>query len=581
VDIEAWLRALGLGQYAKVFADNDIDAETLEALTAEDLKDLGVASLGHRKRLSAAIAELAREPVEPRPAAEGERRQVTVLFCDLAGYTRLGRELDAEEVHALLGRFFELVDRLIESYGGTVDKHIGDCVMGVFGAPRAHGNDPERAGRSALAIREAVPTISDGLGRPLAVHIGIASGQVVASGTGSGSFREYTVTGDSVNLAARLTNAAEEGAILISEELHRALPLRFERTELGLLSVKGHAEPIRAWVLSGLREGCPASQQPFVGRQSELGQFAGVLAACRDNESGQTIYVRGEAGIGKTRLVEEFRRRAEAAGFAAHTGLALDFGTATGQDAIRSIVRSLLGLPLGASDQDRAAAVNRALAGGLVAADRKVFLNDLLDLGQPTELRSLYDAMDNPARNGGKRQTVAELVRQESQRRPLLLVIEDVHWADRLTLEHLANLVRTVPEIRALLVMTSRIEGDPVDQAWRSEVAGSPLITIDLGPLRPQEAKSLASALMEAREEFARRCLERAAGNPLFLEQLLRHAEESTDAGLRSKVWFRPASIAWSPPTSRRCKPRRYSVSGSRWKDSGMRSITRATIAPG
>ena len=543
MDIAAWLRHLGLQQYEQAFRDHAIDGATLPTLGAEDLKELGVAALGHRKRLLAAIAELSTQAGERSPAAprtdvpmEGERRQVTVLFCDLAGYTQLSRELDAEEVHNLLGGFFELVDRLIQSYGGTVDKHIGDCVMGVFGAPHAHGNDPERAARAALAVRDAVPSLVDRLGRPLAVHIGVASGQVVASGTGSASHREYTVTGDSVNLASRLTDAAGTGAILISEGMHRVLPLRFERAEHGELNVKGLVGPVCAWRLSGLREADAATSQPFVGRHSELNQFAGVLAACRESGSGQTIYVRGEAGIGKTRLVEEFRRRAEAAEFAVHTGLILDFGTSTGQDAIRSVVRSLLELPLDANDEDRAAAVDQALAAGIVAADRRVFLNDLLDLGQPTELRSLYDAMDNRARNEGKRGAVAELVGQTSTKRPLLLVIEDVHWAERLTTEHLATLVRTVAECPAILVLTSRTEGDPLDQAWRSEVAGIPLITIDLGPLRPQEAEVLARDFLDRSSDFATACLARAAGNPLFLEQLLRHAEESAEASVPASI---------------------------------------------
>jgi class 3 adenylate cyclase len=345
VDIEAWLHALGLGQYAKVFADNDIDAETLKALTAEDLKDLGVASLGHRKRLSAAIADLAGGPVEPGPPAEGERRQVTVLFCDLAGYTELTRALGAETVHAVTERFFQLVDSLIERFGGAIDKHIGDCVMGVFGAPTAHGNDPERAVRAALAIREAVPALGADLGRPIGVHIGIASGQVVASG-GVGH-RAYSITGDSVNLASRLTDAAEVGTILISDAVRRLLGERVDCAELGALDVKGFAEPVRAWRLVDVGERAVPRPRPFVGRQAELRQFEAVLQACLETKSGQTVFVRGEAGIGKTHLVEEFRRWAEVEGFAAHTGLVLDFGAATGQDAIRSIVRSLLELPLG------------------------------------------------------------------------------------------------------------------------------------------------------------------------------------------------------------------------------------------
>ena len=152
---------------------------------------------------------------------------MTVLFCDLAGYTALSRELDAEEVHALLERFFERIDGIVERFGGTIDKHIGDCVMAVFGAPVAHGNDAERAARAALAIQDAVPALGEELGRTIAVHIGVAAGQVVASRSGSAAHREYTVTGDSVNLASRLTDAAASGAILISDAVRRMLPPRF------------------------------------------------------------------------------------------------------------------------------------------------------------------------------------------------------------------------------------------------------------------------------------------------------------------------------------------------------------------
>ena len=212
---------------------------------------------------------------------------------------------------------------------------------------------------------------------------------------------------------------------------------------------------------------------------------------------GQAIYVRGEAGIGKTRLVEEFQRRAEAAGFACHTGLVLDFGSGTGWDAIHAVVRSLLGLG-GASDPAaRGAATEQALTDGLVGVDQRVHLNDLLDLPQPTELRGLYDAMDNPTRNRGNRATVAALVRVQSWRRPIVLVVEDLHWADRLILDHLATLTETVAACPALLIMTARLEGDPLDRGWRLDTGASPLLTIDLGPLRPQEAACLADTYLE------------------------------------------------------------------------------------
>ena len=544
-DIAAWLRGLGLDRYVEVFRANDVDADILPELSDADLEKLGV-SLGHRKKLLKAIADLRAGdgeppgpplPMRPKAAPEiaGERRQVTVLFADLSGYTELSRQLDAEEVHELLERFFERVDEVIDQLGGSVDKHIGDCVMAVFGAPTAHGNDAERAARAALAIRDAMPGLGEELGHVLEVHIGLAAGQVVASRSGSATHREYTVTGDSVNLASRLTDEAAPGTILISDLVRRMLPPTFICGDAGTLAVKGLAEAVRAFRLLGIGTAA-AERPPFIGRRAELAQFQGALSACRATDAGQAVVVRGEAGIGKTRVLEEVQALAKAAGFVCHTALVLDFGAGSGQDAIRALVRSLLDLTTSSIPAALQSAAERALGDGLVASEQRVYLNDLLDLPQPTALRALYDAMDNATRNHGKRATVASLVRSLSERQPLLLVVEDVHWADRLTLEHLATLTETVAACPALLVMTSRIDGDPLDHAWRSSIAGSPLMTIDLGPLRPQEATAFAGAYLDATAAFAQRCIERAAGNPLFLEQLLRHAELSSAAGVPGSV---------------------------------------------
>jgi class 3 adenylate cyclase len=521
VDIAAWLRSLGLEQYEQTFRDNAIGGDVLPALRDEHLKELGL-PLGHRLKLVNAIAALhvrASEqvptaPILPSLAMQGERRQVTVLFADLAGYTALTNELDPEEILALLERFFDRVDWIVKEHGGHIDRHIGDCVMAIFGAPIAHGNDAERAIRAALAIREAIPELSARLGRPLGVHIGVAGGQVVASGIGNVSHREYTVTGDTVNLASRLTDAAVAGEILISERVRRALADRLDCLEAGSLMMKGFAEPVRAWRLRGVWPTPVGERPPFVGRQSELRLFMAALSACRESGRGQAIYIRGEAGIGKTRLVEEFQHASRQAGFACHTGLVLDFGA--GRDAVRTLVRSLLGLDVAGDAKAVQAVAERAPAEGLVTPDDAVFLNDLLDLPQPPELRTLYDAMDNAARNQGKRRTVAGLTERASRVAPRLLVIEDVHWADRLTLAHLANLAAMVAEFPALLVMTSRIEGDPLDPEWRSRVAGAPLPTIDLGPLKREEALALAGAIFDTADRFAEQCVERAAGNPLF-----------------------------------------------------------------
>ena len=541
MDLEAWLRGLGLEQYARAFADNDIDAQTLRDLNGDDLKDIGVASVGHRKRLLAAIAELSEEGpgrAPPTPAtASGERRQVTILFADLAGFTELSSALDAEELHGLVSRFFAAADRVVAHYGGTVDKHMGDAVMALFGAPVAHGDDPLRAVRAAFDIHGAMAGLSAELGRALMVHVGIASGEVVAGGLGSEQRREYTVLGDSVNLAARLDDLAEPGQTLIAEAVYRAVSAAVDCAALGEVPVKGLERPVRVWRARGLAaETGPARRGPLVGRKSELRQFAGVLEACRETGTGQAVLLRGEAGIGKTRLVEEFAVLARAQGFSEHKGLVLDFGVGKGQDAIRALVRSLLGLAAGGDKAARAQAVDGALAAGWFEADRRVFLNDLLDLPQPLELRGLYDAMDNAARNTGKQEVVASLVQGASGREPVLLMVEDVHWAEPLTLAHLARMTAAVRDCPAVLVLTTRIEGDPLDGAWRSTTGGSPLLTIDLGPLREAEALELASGLIEVSSQVARDCIARAEGNPLFLEQLLHNAEEGADEAVPASI---------------------------------------------
>ena len=313
---------------------------------------------------------------------------------------------------------------------------------------------------------------------------------------------------------------------------------RLDCEETGALAVKGLRRSGAG--LATARE-CRApsasARRPLVGRDAELGQFRAVLAACVGSGRGRAVLVRGEAGIGKTRLVEEFQDAAAKAGFACHAGLVLDFGAGTGRDAIRTLVRGLLGLDhLDRRGRGGGAAARAALADGLVAEADAVFLNDLLDLPQPVELRALYDAMDNASRNQGKRATVARLVERASARRPRLLVVEDVHWADRLTLAHLAQLATTVAACPALLVMTTRSEGDPLDQAWRAEAGDSPLLTIDLGPLDPAAARALAEPFLAANAALAERCVRRAAGNPLFLEQLLRHAEEGADVAVPGSV---------------------------------------------
>jgi class 3 adenylate cyclase/tetratricopeptide (TPR) repeat protein len=530
VKVDEWLRELGLSQYAQSFAANDIDFEVLADLSDADLKEIGVASLGHRKRLLSAATHIRSpspaKPVEPALSEVGERRQVTILFADLCGFTTLSQSLDPEEICDLVARFTALADGIVLGYGGTVDKHIGDAVMALFGAPVAHDDDPLRAARAALDIHAELARTSGGSPRELLAHIGVASGEVIAGGLNRMGAPDYTVLGESVNLAARLVALAGPGQTLLSEGVYRAVADRCLCEPLGESQVKGFAAPVCIWRLSGPAEPAPASRSPFVGRVAEIEQFKGVLAATIAGRSGHAIHVRGEAGIGKTRLVEEMRRLAEAGGFVTHRGLILDFGVGKEQGALRTLLFSLLGLPLIATDEARRQKVDELLAAQVVAEERRPFLHDMLDLEQTGEWRKLYEAMDNSARIRGRRAVIAAVAARACAESPTFVIVEDLHWADAPLLAHLAALATALADGAGLMVLTSRIEGDPIDAAWRASCRGTSFATLDIGPLRADEALALAGGFIDATQRVARACIERAGGNPLFLEQLLRHARE-------------------------------------------------------
>lgn len=549
-DIKEWLEQNGLGEHAEAFVANEIDLDAARDLTENDLRELGIA-MGPRKKLIRAIDALSLgekpEIIVPQPAVSvaepeakpvgGERRQVTVLFADISGYTKMSSDMDAEEIHALISTYFRVVDDIIESFGGSVDKHIGDSTMAVFGAPVAYGNDPERAVRAAVAIHQAMPGISDEVGRTIKAHIGVASGQVVASGIGSDG--HYTVTGDSVNLASRLTDKASADETYISATVQLAVGSQCISDPLGALELKGIPEPVLSFRLRTVDAAKSVPERidakTFVGRHVELQQFSAILSSCAETGNGHVVYLRGEAGIGKTRLTEELETMALKSGFHSHRSLILDFGVGKGQDAVRSLVRSLL------SDQtsdkvDWSAVAARAIGDNLIPENQSMFLNDLLDIPHSGQALSLYNAMNSDKRNQGKRDTVASLVGALSTQSRLILIIEDMHWADDLVTSHFAELARTIANIPVILMLTSRIEGDRIDEAWRATTASTPMITLDLRPLQPEDAMMLASEFLETSSQFAVSCVERADGNPLFLEQLLRSAESSAEKGVPASI---------------------------------------------
>ncbi len=473
------------------------------------------------------------DPEQPEEKSTGDRRQLTIFFADLTGYTELSDALDAEDLHQLTGLVLDTIDRIVEDHGGTVHRHVGDEVMALFGAPIAHTDDPMRAVRAAFATHEAMISLGAEQGRLLKVHIGIASGNVVIAEQGMENpedVPEYAITGAAANLAARLNSMSDPGETVVSNSVYQAIEEQVDCDTLGETNVKGFEKPVLAWRAKALRvQNRKRSQIPLIGRRAEIAQLNGALDSCGETGNGQAVLIRGEAGIGKTRLVEDFESTAEKHGFACHKGRIFDFGVGEGQDAIRTLVYSLLGVPSENDIPVREAAALAALTNELCKPDQCVFLNDLLNLPQPAELQGIYEAMDNATRHHGKHALLSSLIQNASGSQPRLFVVEDVHWADAEALSDLALITVAVQDSPVLLVMTSRIEGDPLDKTWRGSAGGSPLLTIDIGPLREAEAAELAGTFASAIDDFAKNCIERAGGNPLFLEQLLRSAEVSRD----------------------------------------------------
>ena len=541
-EIEDFLAGLGLAQYAQAFRDNAVDLEVLPEITEQDLASLGVL-MGHRKKILKAAASLATteaaagagDPEGPTGSGleAGERRQVSVLFADLAGYTELSASLDAEETLALLNRFFARADAIIESYGGRVDKHIGDAVMGLFGAPRAHTDDPERALRAAADIHAAMDDLSRDTGRRLQAHIGLASGQVVASTAGSSHHQAYTVTGDAVNLAARLDDLAKPGETLVSESLERATRHCARFRARGEATPKGFVRPVPLWAFEGWHAGKTAlAETAFVGRSTELAQFRALLDLTIEKGRSHGLLLRGEPGIGKTRLLREFSRLAEAKQVAFHKVSVLDFGAGRQRDLLRSLARSLLGLTHDDRAERREGALAQARDEGLAAPGDVVFLAELLDLPLARDQQRLFEDLDEPARQEGTLRALTGLLGGLARAQARLLAVEDIHWLQAKDLGLLLRILHALADVPLLLAITTRPEGASLSQDWSGALQGVSFVTLDLQPLRPEECLAMAESLAGGDAAELAGLIARAEGNPLFLEQLMDNVSETGSADL-------------------------------------------------
>jgi class 3 adenylate cyclase len=312
MDVTDWLRALGLEQYEPAFRENDVDTQVLPRLTAEDLIAIGVTSVGHRRRLLDAIAALDVEtpPAGPAaPRADAERRQLTVMFCDLVGSTPLSARLDPEDLRGIIGAYHRCVTETVERLGGFVARYMGDGILVYFGYPQAHEDDAERAARCGLAVVDRVPQL--GQGEELHARVGIATGLVVVGG----EVVEHDVAGDTPNLAARLQALAEPDTVVIAASTRRLTGDLFEYRDLGEIQLKGIAGPVSAWRVlrpSGLASRFEALRgsalSTLVGRDEEIHLLLRRWARAEAGD-GQVVLVSGEPGIGKSRLTTVLEER--------------------------------------------------------------------------------------------------------------------------------------------------------------------------------------------------------------------------------------------------------------------------------
>jgi class 3 adenylate cyclase len=441
MDVSIWLRDLGLENYAQAFQAHDIDAEVLPRLTAEDLIALGISSIGHRRKLLDAIAllqgGLARAAAEPIVATlrplEAERRQLTVLFCDLVGSTELAARLDPEDLREVMRAYQAACADVVCRYEGHLARFLGDGVLAYFGWPRAHEDNAERAVRAGLQLVQGVARLEPRAGVRLQARVGVATGQVVIGDLISeGISDKDVVSGDTPNLAARLQALAAPGNVVISQATRRLVGGLFELTDLGPQRLKGFAEPLSAFRVEG--EGRAEGRfealhgehlTPLVGREHELGMVLERWGWARDGD-GQVVLLSGEPGIGKSRIIRTLRERLADEPHTALSHCCSPHHTNSALYPVIDLLERAARLEREAPPEVQLARLEALLGGASEQLDEVVPLLAAL-LGVPTGGR--YPALTMPP-EVQKRRTLQVLGNQLAAlaaRQPVLALYEDVH----------------------------------------------------------------------------------------------------------------------------------------------------------
>jgi class 3 adenylate cyclase/predicted ATPase len=557
VDVAAWLQDLGLERYVPAFRDNDIDAEVLRKLTAEDLISIGVTSVGHRRMLLDAIASLdmavpaavvtASAPGAPAQA-EAERRQLTVMFCDLVGSTALSTRHDPEDLRELIGDYQRAVSETVGRFDGFVAKYMGDGVLIYFGYPRAHEDDAERAVRAGLAVIEAVgrlPARED-----LRVRLGIATGLVVVGDLiGEGAAQERGVVGETPNLAARLQALAMPNTLVIGETTRRQIGGLFDLEDLGPQALAGFAEPQRAWRALGESgevsrfEALRSGTTPLVGRDEELDLLLRRWQQAKSAE-GCAVLISGEPGIGKSRLTAALSDHIETE---PHTRLRYFCSPHHEDSAFYPLIVQLeraSGFVRDDGPETKLHKLATLLAPAAEAGDVSMLV-ELLSLPGGDRFAPLDLS---PQRK--KARTFTALLRQFeglARTQPVLMIFEDLHWIDPTSREFIDLVLARIDRLPVLLVATFRPEFQP---PW----TGQPHVTVmSLNRLGRNEGavmvERLAGNAALLPSDVVAEIVERTDGVPLFVEEMTKAVLEAGAERGREVAASVPGAGLGVPPT--------------------------------